>query len=82
MNDMACNELVDTITAYLDGTLAETDRDRFDSHLAECPFCTEYVAQMRATIARLGAPDTTTLAPQTRDDLLAAFRGWAAEPPH
>jgi anti-sigma factor RsiW len=81
MKDMACSELVDTITAYLDGTLADVDRERLDAHLAQCPFCTEYVAQMRATIARLETLDTTTLAPRTRDDLLTAFRDWAAEPP-
>ncbi|MGG7380574.1 anti-sigma factor family protein, partial [Escherichia coli] len=51
---MACNELVDAITAYLDGTLPDHDRRRFDAHVAECPLCTEYLAQMRDTIARLG----------------------------
>jgi anti-sigma factor RsiW len=76
VNEMACNELVQTITAYLDGTLPEADRDRFDAHLANCPYCTEYLAQIRATIARLGTLDETTLTPQAREDLLGAFRDW------
>jgi anti-sigma factor RsiW len=76
VNDMACKELVDTITAYLDGTLPRADRRRFDAHLASCPYCTQYVAQMRATIARLGTLDEETLAPETRERLLTAFRDW------
>ena len=76
MNETACKELVETITAYLDGTLSDNDRRRFDAHLAECPICTEYLAQMRATIARLGTLDETTLSPGARDGLLAAFREW------
>jgi anti-sigma factor RsiW len=73
---MACKELVETITAYLDGTLADADRRRFDAHLAECPVCTEYLDQMRKTIARLGTLDETPLSHATRDQLLAAFREW------
>jgi anti-sigma factor RsiW len=75
---MACKELVETITAYLDGTLSDHDRCRFDAHLAECPVCTEYLAQMRATIARLGTLDESTLSPGARKGLLAAFREWRA----
>ena len=76
MNEMACKELVETITAYLEGTLPDVDRRRFDAHLAECPVCTEYLAQMRATIARLGTLDETTLSLGRREGLLAAFREW------
>ena len=73
---MACRELVDAITAYLDGTLAPADRRRFDAHLAECPYCTDYLAQMKATIQELGRLDETELSPDTREQLLAAFRDW------
>jgi anti-sigma factor RsiW len=76
MNEMACNELVDAITAYLDGTLPEHDRRRFDAHIAECSSCTAYLTQMRDTIGRLGTFDEATLTPQTREDIIAAFRDW------
>jgi anti-sigma factor RsiW len=76
VNEMACKELVDVITAYLDGTLPAPDRCRFDSHLAECPHCTEYLAQMRYTIERLGTVDETTLSRETRQGIIAAFRDW------
>ena len=76
MIDMSCRELVEAITAYLDGTLPAADRGRFDAHLSECPDCTEYVAQMRNTIERLGRLDETTLSRETRQGIIAAFRDW------
>jgi anti-sigma factor RsiW len=78
MTEMACNELVETITAYLDGALPDHDRRRFDAHVAECPLCTEYLAQMRETVDRLGTLDETTLSPETREGLISAFRTWRA----
>ena len=71
---MTCQELVEVITGYLDGTLCDADRRRFDAHLATCPHCTEYLEQMRNTIARLGTLDETTLSHHAREQLLAAFR--------
>ena len=76
MTEMACRELVEAITAYLDGTLPDADRRRFDNHLANCPFCTEYLEQMRKTIARLGTLDEATLSHHAREQLLTAFRDW------
>ena len=78
MNEMACKELVEVITAYLEGTLPIPDRCRFDAHLAECPHCTAYLAQMRNTIERLGSLDETTLSHETREGIIAAFRDWRA----
>ena len=78
MTDMDCQELVAVITDYLEGAMADDDRVRFDAHLAECPFCTSYVEQMRATIARLGALPDDPLPPAVRSDALAAFRDWRA----
>jgi anti-sigma factor RsiW len=76
MNEIDCKELVDAITAYLDGSLPDADRRRFDNHLANCPYCTEYLAQMRKTVARLGTLDETTLSPDARERVLLAFRDW------
>jgi anti-sigma factor RsiW len=76
MNEMDCQELVESITAYLDETLPDADRRRFENHLAACPHCTEYLAQMRQTIARLGSLDESTLSNHAREQLLVAFRDW------
>ena len=76
MNEMECRELVEVITAYLDQTLPEADRRRFDTHLDNCRYCTEYLEQMQQTIARLGTLDETTLSHDAREHLLVAFRDW------
>jgi anti-sigma factor RsiW len=50
---MTCRELIDFLLDYLEGTLAEVERARFDAHLAECPDCVAYLESYAATI-RLG----------------------------
>ena len=73
---MACAELVEVITDYLEGTLPEQDRQRFEAHLDECPFCVTYLEQMRETIDALGGLSEESLSPETQEQLLEAFRGW------
>ena len=49
--DLVCQQAVELVTDYLeDEACRRGDRRRFGSHLAGCPHCTEYLAQMRATI--------------------------------
>jgi anti-sigma factor RsiW len=79
MNEMPCKELVETITAYLEGTLPDVDRQRFDEHLEQCDACTEYLAQMRRTIARLGTVDVMALSEGGRERLFAVFREWRTQ---
>ncbi len=52
--ELTCRELVELVTEYLEGTLPEPERLRFDAHLAECPYCQTYLEQMRQTIAPVG----------------------------
>jgi len=75
-DEMACRELVEVITDYLEGTLAPADRRRFEAHVAECEYCENYLEQMRATIATLGGLSEESLSPDAREGLLEAFRGW------
>ncbi len=75
---MRCRELVEVITDYLEGTMPARDRTRFEAHLRKCPYCVNYVQQMRETIAALGELSEESLSPEARDRLLDAFRGWAA----
>ena len=74
--EMPCNELVEAITDYLEGTLPPDDRRRFEEHLAICEGCTTYLAQMRATIAAAGRVLAESLSQATRDGLLQAFKDW------
>lgn len=74
--EMACQELVEVITDYLEGTLPASDRVRFDTHLSMCSACREYVEQMRGLIRLNGGLTVETIEPVTRESLLRAFRRW------
>jgi anti-sigma factor RsiW len=74
--EMTCKELVEVVTDYLEGSLAEPDRLRLEAHVAECPYCEEYIAQMRQTIEALGELPAEALDPRREAELLEAFRGW------
>lgn len=71
---MDCNELVELVTAYLDGSLDADARSRFDVHLLECDGCANYLQQFRATVDTLGKIDKDTIDPAFRDRLLNTFR--------
>lgn len=74
-HDMMCQELVEVLTEYLEGTLGAHDRARLDAHLGVCDDCREYLAEFESTIALTGRVDSGTLSPELRDKLLRAFRG-------
>ncbi len=76
VREMACQELVELVTAYLDGSLSRSDRRRFRAHLRGCPHCTAYVEQMRLVIAATGRLTEEDIPRKARDELLEAFRGW------
>jgi hypothetical protein len=52
--DMPCQELVELVTAYLDGALSPTDRERCEAHWRTCPGCRTYLAQMQFVVGSLG----------------------------
>jgi predicted anti-sigma-YlaC factor YlaD len=74
--EMSCRELVEVITDYLEETMAPVDRARFHAHLAECPYCVNYLDQMRNTIDALGGLTEESISSEARGELLEAFRGW------
>ena len=75
---LVCRRAVELMSDYLDGGLSPRDRQRLDAHLAGCPHCTEYLAQMRATIAAAGRVHPDDLPPEALDDLVALYRAWRA----
>lgn len=76
--EVVCQQAVELVTDYLEGALSRGDRARFDAHLSGCPHCTEYLAQMRITIAAAGRIEAEELAPEVRDELVALYRRWQA----
>jgi anti-sigma factor RsiW len=73
---MDCSELVELVTAYLDGVLDLDTRARFDVHLTECDGCDNYLQQLRTTVETLGKVGGDELDPAFRDRLMTAFRDW------
>ncbi|OBI81291.1 anti-sigma factor [Mycobacterium asiaticum] len=77
---MDCNELVELVTEYLEGTLDPETRTRFDEHLTECDGCGNYLEQFQTTIDTLGRVSPDRLDPSFRQRLLETFGGWQAGP--
>jgi anti-sigma factor RsiW len=75
---LACQELVELVTDYLEGRLSPVDRERFDAHIAGCDACTAYLEQMRMTLEALGRIPEESISAQAQEELLAAFREWRA----
>jgi len=79
--DLVCQQAVELVTDYLEGTLARADRRRYEAHLAGCPHCTEYLGQMRKTIELTGTLTADDLTPQMQDDFIALYRQWREDRP-
>jgi anti-sigma factor RsiW len=71
---MNCQELVETITMYLEGALPEIEKRRFEAHLSQCRGCTHYVEQMRITLRLVGMLSEQALPPGSKARLLQLFR--------
>ena len=74
--DVVCREAVELATDYLEDALSQAQRRRFEAHLAHCPDCPEYLAQMRAIVALAGqvTPDDLTL--RMRQEFVSLYRRW------
>jgi anti-sigma factor RsiW len=77
--DLVCQQAVELVTDYLEGTLPRSARRRFEAHLTGCPHCTEYLAQMRATIELAGRITPDDLTPQMQDEFIDLYRRWQSE---
>jgi anti-sigma factor RsiW len=78
-NELACQQMVELITDYLEDRLSRSQRRRFDTHLQGCEHCTEYLRQMRATIRLTGRLHSDDLSPKMRREFGALYRRWRAE---
>lgn len=73
---LTCAELAELVSDYLDGNLDGADTQRFESHIAICPPCRGYLAQMRETKAQLGRLTEASLPEPMQAHLLHTFRNW------
>lgn len=77
--ELVCREAVELVTDYLEGALDDGDRSRLEGHLAACPHCSEYLAQMRRTLDALGRIEPEELDPEVQAELVTLYRRWQAE---
>jgi predicted anti-sigma-YlaC factor YlaD len=73
---LTCNQFVELVTSYFEGTLTDVERQRFEEHLGVCAGCTNYLDQLRETIVVVGRIEPDDLTPEMKGELLSAFSGW------
>ncbi len=78
-NELVCQQMVELITDYLEGTLPRSERRRFDAHIEGCEHCSEYLEQMRVTIRLTGRLRTEDLSPTMREEFTALYRRFSSE---
>jgi anti-sigma factor RsiW len=75
--DQACYDLVELMTAYLDGALTDEQRHLFEEHLEGCEGCRAALGQWRTVeelAGRLSVEEVADLDPYVRDRLLSTLR--------
>lgn len=80
--DLLCRQAVELVTDYLEGALSRAQRRRFEAHLARCPDCPEYLAQMRALIVVASSITPDDLTPRARREFIQLYRRWRADEAH
>jgi anti-sigma factor RsiW len=79
--DIVCQEAVELVTEYLEGSLSHRERRRFERHLRACPNCAAYLEQIRTTIRLTGSISPEDLTEQARRDLVDLYRRFSPRPP-
>lgn len=74
--EITCKEVVELVTDYLEQTLLPEVQTRFEAHVADCPGCDTYIAQVQKTITMLHKLTEEQMFPRTRVELLEMFREW------
>ena len=73
---ISCAEVVELVTDYLERALPADETSLFEQHLNFCEGCIVYVEQIRATAATVGRVTEEDVPPETKEQLMAAFREW------
>ncbi|GAA5084236.1 hypothetical protein GCM10023259_095350 [Thermocatellispora tengchongensis] len=79
VDEMACSELVERVTDYLEGALQPDDLRRVRDHLDACESCESYVAQMRAAIRVTGSLSEEGTTDEVETGLIEIYRQWITE---
>jgi predicted anti-sigma-YlaC factor YlaD len=77
--DIVCQQAVELVTEYLEGSLSRRSRRRFEAHLQACPNCSAYLEQIRITIQLTGTVEPEDLSPEARADISELYQRWRSE---
>jgi predicted anti-sigma-YlaC factor YlaD len=77
-DEVTCQQFVELITDYLEGTLASRTLSHVEEHLVMCDWCVTYLEQMDATIRALAGLDDAG-APEPSEAVLSALRARRGE---
>ena len=77
--DLVCQQAIELLTEYLEGTLPRRQRRRLRAHLDACPNCSAYLEQIRVTIRLSGSIEPEDLSPRALDELTELYRRWLGE---
>jgi anti-sigma factor RsiW len=73
---LACIEVVEMVTDYLEGALPARKRRLLEQHLAGCDGCDAYLEQMRRTIETTGRLREEDIPAELEERLRLAFESW------
>jgi anti-sigma factor RsiW len=76
LQPLTCQELVELVTEYLEGTLSPVDKARFEEHIELCPMCQVHLDQLRITVRELGQLREGDIDPAILAELKTRFRSW------
>jgi len=76
LQPMTCQDLVQLVTDYLEATLSDADRARFEEHIELCPMCQAHLGRLRALIRELGELRERDIDPGVLVEMQTRFRHW------
>ncbi len=76
VREISCQEIVELVTDYLEGTMDGELRVAFEAHLATCVNCGHYLEQMEAAVRLAGTIEPPELSAELQAGLLEAFRSF------
>jgi anti-sigma factor RsiW len=74
--ELACIEVVELVTDYLEGEMPARKRRLVEQHLTGCDGCEAYIEQMRRTIEVSGRLRAEDIPPELEERLFVAFESW------
>jgi anti-sigma factor RsiW len=74
--ELACIEVVELVTDYLEGAMPARKRRLVEQHLTGCDGCEAYIEQMRRTIEVSGRLRAEDIPPELEERLFVAFESW------